>query len=134
MLCCRSNRRACRRASGSLPAHAAAAASRRNSRRWCKCLRCIFVSTRDTRTGAIYLNLVNTAGAPQPVHVTVKGTKVVASNGESAVLSAASLTDTNPITEPHKIVPVTTRVYGLGSDFTRTLPLYSDTVLKMAGS
>ena len=48
-------------------------------------------------------------------------------------MSASSPDDTNSITEPTKIVPVTTKVDGLSADFTRTFPPYSITVLQMKG-
>ena len=51
--------------------------------------------------------------------------------GQAVTLSAASPTDTNSITEPTKIVPVTSGVDGLGTSFTRTFPPYSLTVLQM---
>lgn len=51
--------------------------------------------------------------------------------GQTITLSAASPADTNSITEPTKIVPVTAAVDGLGTNFTRTFPPYSLTVLQM---
>ncbi len=50
---------------------------------------------------------------------------------QAVTLSSASPTDTNSITEPTKIVPVTSAVDGLGASFTRTFPPYSLTVLQM---
>ncbi|MFD0330705.1 hypothetical protein ACFQZC_27170 [Streptacidiphilus monticola] len=46
-------------------------------------------------------------------------------------MSSARPTDTNSITQPDNIVPVTTPVTGLGSEFTRTFPAYSMTVLTL---
>ena len=45
----------------------------------------------------------------------------------------ASPDDTNSITEPAKIVPITTSVDGLGSSFTREFPPYSITILELRG-
>jgi alpha-N-arabinofuranosidase len=41
--------------------------------------------------------------------------------------------DTNSITQPAKIVPVTSEVDGLSADFTRAFPPYSVSVLVMKG-
>jgi alpha-N-arabinofuranosidase len=53
--------------------------------------------------------------------------------GRAIAMSASSPDDTNSITEPRKIVPVTSDVDGLGASFTRTLPPYSITVLEVKG-
>jgi alpha-N-arabinofuranosidase len=90
-----------------------------------------YVATRDTPNGTIYLKLVNAVEAPQTVRVEIKGVATVAREGVATVLSSASPTDTNTIAEPTKIVPVTTRVTGLGTSFTRTLVPNSVTVLQL---
>jgi alpha-N-arabinofuranosidase len=91
-----------------------------------------FDATRDSGTGTIYLKLVNRAGAPQPVRVEIVGV-TVEPKGRAIAMSASSPDDTNSITEPRKIVPVTSDVDGLGASFTRTLPPYSITVLEVKG-
>jgi alpha-N-arabinofuranosidase len=90
-----------------------------------------FDATRDSKAGTIYLKVVNRAGTPQPVRVEISGLAAVDSKGQTITLSASSPDDTNSITEPTKIVPITTNVDGLGADFTRTFPPYSITVLQM---
>jgi len=45
------------------------------------------------------------------------------------VLTSENPTDTNTIKEPVKVVPVTTRIDGLGRNFTRTFAPYSVNVL-----
>ena len=90
-----------------------------------------YVATRDTQTGTVYLKLVNAVDTLQTVRVQVKGVAAVAPEGVAIVLSASSPTDTNSIAEPTKIVPVTTRVTGLGTSFTRTLVPNSVTVLQL---
>ncbi len=91
-----------------------------------------FNATRDPLTGTIYLKVVNRAGNEQPVHVTLTGLKTIESKGEAITMAAASPDDTNSINEPDKIKPVTTKVDGLGAEFTRSFPPYSITVLKLA--
>jgi alpha-N-arabinofuranosidase len=67
------------------------------------------------------------------VRVEVSGLAAVESKGQAITLSASSPDDTNSITEPTRIVPITTTVDGLGANFTRTFPPYSITVLQMKG-
>jgi len=92
-----------------------------------------FDATRDSKTGTIYLKVVNRAGAPQPVRVEISGLTAIESKGQAITLSASSPDDTNSIAEPARIVPITSNVDGLGTSFTRTFPPYSITVLQMKG-
>jgi alpha-N-arabinofuranosidase len=89
--------------------------------------------TRDSKTKAIYVKVVNSADRPQDVHVEIEGAAAIASGGQATVMSADSPQDTNSIKEPKKLVPVTTAVSGLGKSFTRTFPPYSVTVLQLQG-
>jgi alpha-N-arabinofuranosidase len=88
-------------------------------------------ATRDTRTGTVFLKIVNRAATPQALRVEFSGLASVDAKGQAVTLSAGSPGDTNSITEPTKIVPVTSSVDGLGTSFTRTFPPYSLTVLQM---
>ena len=90
-----------------------------------------FDATRDSKSGVIYLKVVNTAGAVQRINVQIKGAKAIRAKGEAVVLAASKLDDTNSITEPNKVVPRTEKVSGLSADFTREFPAYSVTVLKL---
>jgi alpha-N-arabinofuranosidase len=89
--------------------------------------------TRDSKAGTIYVKIVNRAGTPQPVRLALSGVAAVEAKGQLVTLSASSPTDTNSITEPARIVPVTTNVDGLSTDFTRPFPPYSVSVLIMKG-
>jgi alpha-N-arabinofuranosidase len=88
-------------------------------------------ATRDTKTGTVFLKIVNRAATPQPLRVEFSGLTAVDPTGQAVTLSAGSPTDTNSIADPTKIVPVTSTVDGLGTSFTRTFPPYSLTVLQM---
>lgn len=90
-----------------------------------------FTVTRDSKNGIVYVKLVNTAGAPQPVNIQINGTKKIEPKGEAIILAAAALNDTNSIEQPAKVVPRTEKVNGMSADFTRELPPYSITVLKV---
>jgi len=90
-----------------------------------------FDATRDSKTGAIYVKVVNLAGTPQSVHLAVSGVTSVEPGGQAITMSGSGPSDTNSITDPTHIVPVTTKVDGLSANFTRTFPPYSISVLEM---
>jgi alpha-L-arabinofuranosidase len=90
-----------------------------------------YSATRDTAKGTIYLKVVNVAAAPQPVSVSITGVASVARTGEAVVLAADNPLETNSIQDPLKLAPVTTKITGLGTSFTRTLPKFSVTVFKL---
>jgi alpha-N-arabinofuranosidase len=90
-----------------------------------------YVATKDSKTGAIYLKVGNTADSSQVVQIKLNGTTSVAPDGTLISLSAPNPTDTNSITEPMKIVPVTTKAAGLGTTFTETFAPYSINVLQI---
>jgi len=90
-----------------------------------------FDATRDSKSGIIYLKLVNSLGTPQPVKVEISGAKSVAAKGTATVLKAEKIDDTNSIQEPNKIVPATEKLSDLGANFTHTLPPFSISVLEL---
>jgi alpha-N-arabinofuranosidase len=87
--------------------------------------------TRDSSSGTIYVKVVNTLGTPQPVKIQISGVASVASDGDAVVMKANSPDDTNSITDPTHVAPVTEKVTGLGTDFTREFPPYSITILEL---
>jgi len=90
-----------------------------------------FDATRDRQTGTIFLKVVNSLGTPQPVKIVISGVTSVAAKGVATVMKAANRDDTNTLQEPKKIVPVSEKVKGLGTSFTRTFPAYSITILEL---
>jgi alpha-L-arabinofuranosidase len=91
-----------------------------------------FNATRDSKTGTIYVKVVNRASTAQPVRLAISGTASVQPTGRITTMAANSPEDTNSITEPMKIVPVTSTVNGLSANFTRDFPAYSISVLELA--
>ncbi len=85
--------------------------------------------TRDSRTGTVYLKVVNTVGEARTVPVTITGIASVAAGGRGIVLTAASPQDTNSLTDPRKVVPVAFPVNGLGTRFVYRFAPRSVTVL-----
>jgi alpha-L-arabinofuranosidase len=88
--------------------------------------------TRDSRDGTIYLKIVNAAAEVQPLHVTLSGVRGIERRGTAVVLTSHSPQDTNTLSEPTKVVPVTVSVGGLGQSFDYSLPPYSATVLRLS--
>jgi len=91
-----------------------------------------FDVTRDSKSGLIYLKIVNTGGTARPVQVEIAGAPTVRPEGEAVVLAAGSPDETNSLEQPRKIVPRTIKADGLGSRFLREFPPYSISVLKVS--
>jgi alpha-L-arabinofuranosidase len=91
-----------------------------------------FDATRDSKSGTIFVKLVNTLGTSQPVKVEISGIADIKRKGRATVLQADSKDDTNSLEQPAKIIPVSKTVRGLGKEFTKTLPPYSITILEIA--
>jgi alpha-N-arabinofuranosidase len=87
--------------------------------------------TRDSKNGTIYLKVVNSLGTAQPLKIQISGASAIEAEGSATVMKAGSPDDTNSINEPTKVVPVTEKVDGLGTEFTREFPPYSITVLEL---
>lgn len=90
-----------------------------------------FNATCDRHSKTIYLKVVNCAGASQKARIKLSGVEKIASTGTAVVMCATSPDDTNSISEPEKVIPITSRVDGLGMDFIREFPAYSITVLRL---
>jgi alpha-L-arabinofuranosidase len=90
-----------------------------------------YSATKDAKTGAIYLKVVNTLGKVQPVQINLKGVGKVASKATMVVIKGAKPEDTNTITEPVKIVPITSTIKGVAPTFTQKLAPYSVTILSL---
>ncbi len=87
--------------------------------------------TRDTKSGALYVKLVNTAASSRSVHITLSGIRTVQPTGTAVTLSGSGPKDTNTITTPNKIVPVTSKLTGMGKSFDYPLAPYSVTILQL---
>ena len=86
--------------------------------------------TRDSRSGAITVKLVNPQGAPQTLQVDLHGVGRVKSTAVESTLAAAPA-ETNSLDRPTHVLPVTRKVSGVGTSFSHTVPAYSITVLRM---
>jgi len=90
-----------------------------------------FDATRDSRSGIIYLKVVNEAGTAQRINIQINGCPKIQPEGEVVSLTASSPNDTNSIEQPQKIVPRKEKAENLSTNFTREFPAYSITILKL---
>jgi alpha-N-arabinofuranosidase len=90
-----------------------------------------FDATRDSRSGTIFVKIVNRNSTPQPVMFIIGGVSSVARNGESLVLKASNGAETNTLQNPVNIVPVPQPLDGLSADFTRDVPPCSISILEI---
>jgi len=90
-----------------------------------------YVATKDTKTGTLFLKVVNTTGKAQQVDIDLKGAGKISPEGTLVVIKGDQPGDTNTIVEPKKIVPLTSGIKGISSRFTRTFDAYSVSVLQI---
>jgi alpha-N-arabinofuranosidase len=87
--------------------------------------------TKDSKTGTLFLRVVNVSETNQSPTIDINSDKQVISEGKETVLTAVKVTDTNSLDNPENVKPVTSVVKGLGSHFTYTFKPHSVTVLKI---
>jgi alpha-N-arabinofuranosidase len=90
-----------------------------------------YVTTRDSKTGRLYVKVVNAGDAAKNVILDLKGVSSVKSSGKVVVMKADKPEDTNTITEPDKIKPVELSYKGFKKTFSYSFPKYSITVLQI---
>lgn len=86
--------------------------------------------TRSASQGKVFLKLVNASSNPQPVQIDLGGVGSVGGDAKLVTLSGAGLASTNSITDPTRIVPVTSTVKA-ARNFSDTMPPYSIQVLEI---
>ena len=86
--------------------------------------------TKDSRSGAILIKLVNPRPAPQPLTLDINGGGDLKPTGTATTLAAAPDAN-NSIDNPTNVVPVTTEVSDIKPVFDYTLPADSITVLQL---
>jgi alpha-L-arabinofuranosidase len=90
-----------------------------------------YAATKDTKTGMLYLKLVNTTGKEQAVQLNLKGVVSVTAEATVTVIKGDKPEDTNSITEPEKIIPASSTIKGVKQNFEHTLPPYSVSILQI---
>jgi alpha-L-arabinofuranosidase len=86
-------------------------------------------ATYDSKAHVLFVKLVNASSIAQPVEIKLTGAARVRSSGTVTTLSGRTTQETNSITEPTRIVPVTSSLAHAGTSFTHTVPRYSIQVL-----
>jgi alpha-N-arabinofuranosidase len=89
--------------------------------------------TRDTRTGTVYLKLVNATTLPATVKLDMTGAGKVGASGTMYTLTGASTEDTNSIGDPTHIVPVETPMSGVKAEMSVELKPLSINVVEIPG-
>jgi alpha-N-arabinofuranosidase len=87
-------------------------------------------ATRDSKTGEIFIKLVNPQDKPEMLQMEIKGIGSLASKA-SAITLAAEPGALNSIEHPRNVYPATTALERLQPVFDYTLPPHSIVVLKM---
>jgi len=87
-------------------------------------------ATRDSRSGTIYVKLVNPADAEAPVELALQGGRTFAPTATALTL-AADRAATNSIDAPATVVPVTSKVEGVKPGFTYNVPAHGIVVLTL---
>jgi len=90
-----------------------------------------YSASRSSRTGKLYLKVVNRSSNAQTVQININGTVNVSPDGSMEVLTSGDTADTNSIAEPDKVVPVTTPLHEVAASFNHTFPPNSITALQM---
>jgi alpha-L-arabinofuranosidase len=90
-----------------------------------------YSATMDEPSGTVYLKLVNTTGKKQPIEMDLNGINKLLPNATLTVIKGTKPEDTNTITDPEKIVPVTSKIKGVAAVFKRTLDPYSVNIFEL---
>jgi alpha-L-arabinofuranosidase len=90
-----------------------------------------YVVSKATSDGTLYIKVVNALSTAQTAHFTLNGIRHVFPLGAATVLTSAHGTDTNTLSNPDAVVPVTHQLHDLGTTFTYTLAPNSVTVLQL---
>jgi alpha-N-arabinofuranosidase len=87
-------------------------------------------ATLNSKTGEIFLKLVNPQATAEPLNIEINGVKTLASKA-SAITLAGNPDESNSITQPKKIIPIYTTIRHLKPNFAYTMPPHSIVVLKL---
>ncbi len=89
-----------------------------------------YSATKDSKTGVVYLKIVNPEAKEEELKIALRGAAVEA-EGELVTLSGSGPAESNSIDTPVEVVPVRTRIAGIKPEFARTFPGYSISVLRL---
>lgn len=89
------------------------------------------VASKVSRSGVVYLTVVNSGSTAQPARVEIQGVASVDARGTATVLTSSSPDDQNSLAAPTKVAPRTTSLSGLGTSFDYRFLPNSVTVLRL---
>ncbi len=90
-------------------------------------------ATRDEQAGEIILKVVNPGAAALAADIHLAGCSQVEPQAKATVLSGASLSDVNSMTDPEKVSPVTSVITNAAPGFSLSFTPHSVTVLRIKG-
>jgi len=90
-----------------------------------------YSATMNDTTGTLYLKIVNTTAKKQAVKISLDVIAKVASEAELIVVKGNKPDETNSITEPENIVPVTENIKGIKKSFSRKFDPYSVSIIEI---
>jgi alpha-L-arabinofuranosidase len=93
-----------------------------------------YSATMNDTSGTIYLKIVNTTAKKETVKIKLNGVDKVLPEGTLVVIKGNRPEDTNTITTPENIVPVTSNIKGITKDFLRTFDPYSVSIIQLKTS
>ena len=91
-----------------------------------------FVASKENDNRTVYIKVVNPGNSTKSVQIILNTGSTVASTGTAIVLSSANPNDTNTLSNPTAIVPVTHALSGLSGSFNYSFAPYSITVLQLS--
>jgi alpha-L-arabinofuranosidase len=92
-----------------------------------------YSATSDSQSGMIYLKVVNNESTPKSVEISLRDAPRLAPEATAITLSSTDSNDSNSISDPERVVPVTTPVADVKSTFTYTFAPNSVTILRLKG-
>jgi alpha-L-arabinofuranosidase len=95
-------------------------------------VRFFYSVTRDSKTGKLFLKLVNASSIPQQIEINLSGATRVKREGTLITLSALTNEATNSITDPNRIVPVESKLGNIGEHFRHLVPGYAIQVVEVS--
>ncbi len=90
-----------------------------------------YAATMNDTTGTIYLKVVNTTAKKQSIKINLDGIAKVNPAGTLIVVKGDKPDETNSITEPENIVPVSENISGIKKSFSRKLDPYSVSIIEI---
>jgi alpha-N-arabinofuranosidase len=90
----------------------------------------LVAATRDSRSGTIYVKLVNSGAGDAPVQLDLRGARSLASTATALTL-AADPQATNSIDVPVAVAPATSTISGVKPGFVYTVPSHAIVVLTL---